>query len=180
AVPADPRLPDRNGAPEAERDTGGGLGAHPLSVRRPGPKPGLGLSASPECGLKLAGSRSDPHLELYFDITRGEEELGYIAKGWDAPGFRVGDVVEVSPKKTATLMTNAFQIMRVCATQGIGISIDERLGGIELALDGVIYSEGFNRETFKQTLDAVCDCTQKVRGLVGSSWIRPHMPSCDR
>jgi hypothetical protein len=121
-----------------------------------------------ECGLTLAGSRSDTSLELYFDIAHGEQELGYIAKGWDDPGFRIGDVVEVSPGKIVTLTTNAFQIMRVCATQGIGISIHERPDGIELALDGVIYSEGFSRETFRQTLDAVCECARKVRGLVGN------------
>jgi hypothetical protein len=120
-----------------------------------------------ECGLTLSGSRSDTAQELYFDIARGEQQLGYIAKGWDDPGFRIGDLIEVSPGNTVTLVANAFQIMRICATQGVGISIHETADSLELALDGVIYSEGFNRETFRQTLDAVCECTQKVRALVG-------------
>ena len=38
---------------------------------------------------------------------------------------------------------------------------------IELHLDGVIYSEGFNRETFMKTLDTLRECVKKVRALVG-------------
>jgi hypothetical protein len=38
---------------------------------------------------------------------------------------------------------------------------------IELHLDGVIYSEGFNRETFMKTLDILRECVKKVRALVG-------------
>jgi hypothetical protein len=120
-----------------------------------------------ECGLTLSGFRSDAALELYFDIGRGEQELGYIAKGWEDPGFRIGDLIEVTPGKTATLVTNAFQIMKLCGTNGIAISINETGDGLELALDGVIYSEGFNRETFRKTLDTVRKCAQKIRALVG-------------
>jgi len=30
---------------------------------------------------------------LYYDITRGRHDMGYIAKGWEDPGFRIGDLV---------------------------------------------------------------------------------------
>lgn len=120
-----------------------------------------------ECDLTLSGFRSDTTLELYFDISRGEREMGYIAKGWDDPGFRIGDLIEVTRSKTATLLTNAFQVMKVCATNGIGISIHETADSTELALDGVIYSEGFNRETFMKTLDTLRECVKQVRALVG-------------
>lgn len=120
-----------------------------------------------ECDLTLSGFRSDAALELYFDISHGEREMGYIAKGWADPGFRIGDLIEVTTSKTVTLLTNAFQVMKVCATNGIGISIHETADSIELALDGVIYSEGFNRETFRKTLDTLRECIKEVRVLVG-------------
>jgi hypothetical protein len=120
-----------------------------------------------ECDVTLSGFRSDATLELYFDIARKQQEMGYIAKGWDDPGFRIGDLIEVIQSKAITLIANAFQVMKICATDGIGISVHETADRIELHLDGVIYSEGFNRETFMKTLDTLRECVKKVRALVG-------------
>ncbi len=120
-----------------------------------------------ECDLTLSGFRSDATLELYFDIARGRQSLSYIAKGWDDPGFRIGELITVPQPKALTLIANAFQVMKLCATNGIGISVQETRDGIELALDGVIYSEGFNRETFRKTLDTLRESVQKVRALIG-------------
>ncbi len=120
-----------------------------------------------ECDLTLSGFRSDATLELYFDLAGGQQDLGYIAKGWDDPGFRLGDLIAVPQPKALTLITNAFQVMKLCATNGIGISVQETADSIELALDGVIYTEGFNRETFRKTLGTLRETVQKVRALVG-------------
>ncbi len=120
-----------------------------------------------EHGLTLTGFRSDATLELYFDIGRGSQDMGYISKGWDDPGFRIGEVIEVAQVKAVTLIGNAFQIMKLCATNGIGITVQEAADRIELQLDGVIYCEGFNRDTFIKTLDTLNECVKKVRVLVG-------------
>src|SRR3972149_11231655 len=48
-----------------------------------------------ECGLRLSGFRTNDDLELYYDLKQGRHDVGYISKGWDDPGFRVGDLVEV-------------------------------------------------------------------------------------
>jgi hypothetical protein len=120
-----------------------------------------------ECDLSLSGFRSDATLELYFDIARGRQDMGYIAKGRDDPGFRIGDLIQVPQSKAFTLIANAFQAMKICATNGIGISVREAADSIELALDGVIYTEGFNRDTFMKTLGTLRETVQKVRSLVG-------------
>jgi hypothetical protein len=52
-------------------------------------------------------------------------------------------------------------------TNGIGISVQETADSIELTLDGMIYTEGFNRETFRKTLGTLRETVQKVRALVG-------------
>jgi hypothetical protein len=120
-----------------------------------------------ECDLSLSGFRSESSLDLYFDIAHGSQAMGYIAKGWHDPGFRIGEVIGVAQAKAVTLIRNAFQIMKLCATNGIGISVQETTDRIELQLDGVIYSEGFNRDTFIKTLDTLHECVKKVRALVG-------------
>lgn len=118
-----------------------------------------------ECDLTLSGFRSDATLEVYYDIARGQQDMGYIAKGRDDPGFRIGDLIRVHHSKAFTLIANAFQAMKICATQGIGISVHEAADSIELCLDGVIYSEGFNRDTFIKTLDSLNECVHKIQAL---------------
>ena len=59
--------------------------------------------------------------------------------------------------------------MKICATNGIGISVEETTDRITLQMDGVIYSEGFNRDTFIKTLGTLHECVQKVRVLVGAA-----------
>ena len=119
-----------------------------------------------ECDLTLSGFRSDATLELYFDIARGEQDLGYLAKGRDDPGFRIGQLIQVPRSKGFTLIANAFQAMKICATNGIGITARETTDSIELCLDGVIYSEGFNRDTFIKTLDSLNECVHKIQALM--------------
>ena len=122
-----------------------------------------------ECDLALSGFRSDATLELYFDMARERQEIGYIAKGWDDPGFRIGTLIQVHHLKAFTLIANAFQAMKICATNGIGTSVHETMDSIDLCLDGVIYSEGFNRDTFIKTLDSLSECEEKIKALIGGA-----------
>jgi hypothetical protein len=48
---------------------------------------------SKECGLKLSGFLANDELELYNDLKRGRHDMGYISKGWEDPGFRIGDLI---------------------------------------------------------------------------------------
>jgi len=119
-----------------------------------------------ECGLTLTGFLTSSTLELYYDIKRGRHDLGYIAKGWEDPGFRIGDLVEIGWWDADLVKANTAPIMRVCATNGIAITIQERPLTIELQLDGVIYSDGFNRETFLHTLDSLNACVGTIESLI--------------
>ena len=68
-----------------------------------------------------------------------------------------------------SLIANAFQAMKICATNGIGTSVHETMDSIDLCLDGVIYSEGFNRDTFIKTLDSLSECEEKIKALIGGA-----------
>ena len=100
-----------------------------------------------DCGLALTGFLTNDALELYYDIKRGRHEMGYISKGWEDPGFRIGDLVEIDQWEADAFKANANSIMRFCATNGIGATVREAPSIIEIHLDGVLYSEGFNRDT---------------------------------
>ncbi len=129
-----------------------------------------------ECGLTLGGFLTNDVLELYYDIKRGRHDLGYISKGWRDPGFRIGDVVEIDPWEADVLKANTSYIMRFCAANGITMTIQESPTALTLHLDGVIYSEGFNRDTFLKTLDTLNACVEKIHTLIPESHHVRHSP----
>ncbi|MHB9071713.1 MAG: hypothetical protein ACYC54_15245 [Sedimentisphaerales bacterium] len=119
-----------------------------------------------ECGLKLSRFLMNDELELYYDIKRGRHSMGYISKGWEDPGFRIGDLIEVPKHKMDLFKTNAYQILKFCAINGIGMTVSEIKGAVEIQMDGVIYSEGFNKGTFMKTLETLNDCVEKAELLL--------------
>lgn len=130
-----------------------------------------------ECGLSLTGFLTNDALELYYDIKRGRHNLGFISKGWEDPGFRIGDLIEIGWWDRDVLNANAHHIMRFCATNGIAMTIQEAPTSMTLQLDGVIYQEGFNRETFLQTLDSLIACVEKIHALIPKDRNCRHFPA---
>ena len=116
-----------------------------------------------ECGLRPTGFNANEHLELYYDIAQGKREVGYISKGWDDPGFRVGDIVEVPKWKIAALKEHAYALLKYCATRGVVMTVKENDDdSVELQMDSVIYSDGFNKKVFAQVLHYLTECVQKA------------------
>jgi len=134
-------------------------------------------SIAQECGLTLAGFLTNDALELYYNIKRGRHDLGFISKGWEDPGFRVGELVEIGWWDRDVLKANSHDIMRVCATNGIAMTIQEAPSSMTLQLDGVIYSEGFNRQTFLQTLESLNACVERIHALIPEGRQSRHSPT---
>jgi hypothetical protein len=130
-----------------------------------------------ECGLTLAGFLTNDALEVYYDIRRGRHDMGYFSKGWEDPGFRIGDLVEIDPWEADIPKANTPHIIRFCATNGIAMTVQETPTTITIQLDGVIYSEGFNRDTFLQTLDSLNACVEKIHALIPGGRHDRHSPS---
>jgi hypothetical protein len=120
-----------------------------------------------ECGLKLSRFLANDQLELYYDLKRGRHDMGYISKGWEDPGFRIGDLIEMEKWKEESFKANAYEILRFCATNGIVITVEETKDKITLQMEGVIYSEGFNKDTFLKTLETLNECVEKAQDLIG-------------
>ncbi len=119
-----------------------------------------------ECGLKLARFQTNRHLEVYYDIKRGRHDLGFISKGWDEPGFRIGELIEISRTRLEAFKANAYRILRFCAGNGIVMTAEDDDEFIRIQVDGVIYSEGFNKDTFLKTLDTLNECVEKAESLL--------------
>ena len=130
-----------------------------------------------DCGLTLAGFLTNDALELYYDIRRGCHGLGFIAKGWDDPGFRIGDLVEIDPWEADAVKANTHHPTRFCATNGIALTVQETLTTLTIQLDGVIYNEGFNRNTFRNTLDSLNACVDKLHTLIPEGPHDRHSPA---
>lgn len=112
-------------------------------------------------GLSYKKFITNDKLELYYDLVRPEDntakDLGYIAKGWDDPGFRLGDVINFEDLEESEFRDYINAIYPECANQGIIINAQEEGNGFIMQLEGLIYSKGFNKDTFSQTLQALND-----------------------
>ncbi|MEI6972737.1 MAG: hypothetical protein WCL44_14620 [bacterium] len=130
---------------------------------------GLVQDLAKECGFKLANGRINEHLELYYDIKQGRHSLGYIFKGWNDPGFRIGEVIHVPQSKADSFKRIAYPLLRFCAGNGIVMTVEETGAAIKILLDGVLYSEGFNKATFRKTLDTLNECVEKADDLINKA-----------
>lgn len=119
-----------------------------------------------ESGLKLSRFLANDELELYYDLKRGRHDMGYISKGWEDPGFRIGDLIEIEKSKEELFKATAYEILRFCATNGIVMTVEEGKDTITLQMEGVIYSEGFNKDTFLKTLETLNECIEKAQELL--------------
>jgi hypothetical protein len=119
------------------------------------------------CKLKLSGFQFGEVLEIYYDIKRGSEEMGYISRGWEDHGFRIGDLLAIPKSKAARIKACIGQIRKFCAVNGIGMTVAKKKESIRICMDGVIYSEGFNKKTFVSTFDTLHECVEKARELIG-------------
>jgi len=75
-------------------------------------------------------------------------------------------LVQIPKGQSPRLKAMITQIRKVCATNGIGVTIEKTKDSIDVQMDAVIYSEGFNKGTFKKTLDTLCECVQNVEEMI--------------
>lgn len=124
------------------------------------------LEVAKECGYTLSRFITNDDLELYYDIKKGRHDFGYISKGWDDPGVRVGELVSVPKANTATLRKQAYNLLTFCATRGVTLTLHEEGAGVSIQMDSVIYLDGFNSEVFKQVVHYLNLCVGKAQELM--------------
>ena len=111
-------------------------------------------------GCSTTGFLWNKDLELYYDILKSGEKVASISKGWDGPGFRMGEHVTVSADKIDRLE----DVKSFCDTNGVVMSFQENEEtGYEVVLEQVIYSTGFDGRTFAQALSTLIKCSDKLK-----------------
>ncbi len=119
------------------------------------------LSTAATAGYEAVNFSFNRELEVYFDLQHGEKSVGYISKGWDDPGFRVGEIIFLTgPVKRSGKWID--DLRDYCATNGIAATIYPSDDGVEVRLEFVLYSEGFNTPVLAGALDSLRSCRRKV------------------
>lgn len=118
-----------------------------------------------DIGLNVKGFVSNDILELYFDVYKDNKSICYISKGWQDPGFRVGDFIEID--KTASGFKEKFyEIFQICSKDLISVSVSEtRHKSVGMSLEIGIYSDGLNAKVLKnatETLEQVLNNISKI------------------
>ena len=120
-----------------------------------------------DLGLWLSGFRMNGVLELYYDIRWKDKDIGYISKGWEDPGFRIGDVIDLDYAGIEMFRRNADKILNTCATQGVACGANLVEGDkLQLDLSICIYQEGFNAGTVEAALETFELCVGRVKSFL--------------
>ena len=120
-----------------------------------------------ELGLEVSGLRSDADLALYWDLTHDGRDVGFIYRGWDDPGFGIGECLPVSGDEMPVFMAQADSAIRLLATNGLTLTTSPIPGGgCWLNMTTVIYSDGFNAGTVGGALGAIGTAVRGVREMV--------------
>lgn len=120
-----------------------------------------------EMELSLSGFQTNEDVEVYYDVGKAGRMIAYISKGWEDPGFRIGDMMVLDEKGLDAFRRKSDKVLNVCATQGIACGA-LAVEGEKLQLDFsiCIYQEGFNGPTLARALETFELGMNKVRSLL--------------
>lgn len=118
-----------------------------------------------DLGLNVKGFMSNDVLELYFDVYKNDKSICYISKGWQDPGFRVGEFIEID-KVVPGFKEKFYEIFRICSKDLISVSVSEiRDKFVGMSLEIGIYRDGLNAKVLKnatETLEQVLKNISKI------------------
>jgi hypothetical protein len=115
-------------------------------------------------GYELSDFSWNDQLELYFDIERTGEEVGFISKGWTDPGFRVGEVVIIPAERIDNFTARAEDVHDFCSANGFACTVTLTPEHCEVLIECVIYCTGFDGRTLSQSLAALAKCSRVANG----------------
>ena len=103
----------------------------------------------------MKGFVSNDMLELYFDVYKDNKSICYISKGWQDPGFRVGDFIEID-KTVPGFKEKFYEIFQICSKDLISVSVSEtRHKSVGMSLEIGIYSDGLNAKVLNNATETL-------------------------
>lgn len=119
-----------------------------------------------KAGLELTRFINNDALELYFDILKKDRGVGYISKGWDDPGFRVGEYFEMD-KKDPAFKEKFYKVHQLCSGNLISVSVSEKTPGkVGVSLEIGIYGDGFTEKVLKSVVETMESTMCKIKSVI--------------
>ena len=113
--------------------------------------------------LKLKKFITDEQLEIYFDVYRRDKNLCFLAKGWDDPGFRVGEIIKLD-KNNPDFKRNFYRIFEVCSKDLISLGFfKQNKNYLWLNLGVGIYYDGFNEKVLRDAAATLKSAADKIK-----------------
>ena len=119
-------------------------------------------------GLKLKEFHLNDELELYFDVFRGNDlkSICYISRGWDDPGYRVGESIIID-KNILEFKEKFYKIINICADNLIAVKVSPlKDDKVQLDIQIGIYHDGFNEKVLSEAISSLGDSLQKIGQLL--------------
>lgn len=113
--------------------------------------------------LKLKKFITDEYLEVYFDVYVRNKNLCFLAKGWDDPGFRVGEIIKLD-KNNPLFKRNFYRAFEICSEELISLGFfKQNKDYLWISLGVGIYYDGFNEKVFKDAAVTLKNAADKIR-----------------
>jgi len=119
-----------------------------------------------KAGFELTRFINNKALDLYFDILNKDKNAGYISKGWDDPGFRVGEYFEMD-KTDPAFKEKFYKVHQVCSGNLISVGVSEKSQGkVGISLEIGIYAGGLTEKVLKSAVETIESTMCKIKGLI--------------
>lgn len=121
-------------------------------------------------GCRAAGFLWNKALAIYCDVSKGGREVAFLSKGWDDPGYRLGQMLTIPRAPVARFHGRHESLQRLLLTNGITCNIKPTADGLEVVLEYLLYAAGFNGKTLSQSLTTSMECSE------AATWSEPTSP----
>lgn len=119
-----------------------------------------------KAGFELTRFINNDALALYFDVLSKDKSVGYISKGWDDPGFRVGEYFEMD-KKDLAFKEKFYKIFQFCSGNLISVGVSEKTPGkVGVSLEIGIYGDGFTEKALKGAVETMESTMCKIKTVI--------------
>lgn len=121
--------------------------------------------------LKLKKFITDEQLEVYFDVYRREKNICFLAKGWDDPGFRIGEIIKLD-KNNPDFKRNFYRTFEICSKDLISLGFfKQNKDYLWISLGVGIYYDGFNEKVLKDAAATLKSAADKIK-----TFLKPKTP----
>lgn len=111
-------------------------------------------------GCRASGFLWNESLAIYCNIAKGGREVAFLSKGWDDPGYRLAQMLSIPRPQVARFHGRYDALQRLLLTNGITCNVNPTSDGLQVVLEYLLYSAGFNGKALSQALTTLIECSE--------------------